>query len=86
MTVIFLLPTIVPVALDTMNYAVVFLAFILFVATVWWFLHGRRTYTGPIMQAEIRARDGEVVPGAVMEKEMIDRRDGEKVGRGSDSN
>jgi len=51
-TIIFLLPTVRPVAADTMNYACVFLVFILVCAAVWWYAGGRRYYTGPIIEAQ----------------------------------
>ncbi|KAF4617090.1 hypothetical protein G7Y89_g15059 [Cudoniella acicularis] len=51
-TIIFLLPTVVPVAADTMNYASVFLVFILVCAAFFWYLGGRRYYTGPIVEAQ----------------------------------
>lgn len=50
-TIIFLLPTAMPVAADTMNYACVFLVFILVCATIFWYVGGRTYYTGPIVEA-----------------------------------
>lgn len=50
-SIIFLLPTVRPVSADTMNYACVFLAFILLCAAVFWYAGGRRYYTGPIVEA-----------------------------------
>ncbi|KAK4940994.1 polyamine transporter tpo5 [Elasticomyces elasticus] len=52
-TIIFLMPTIRPVTPDNMNYAIVFLAFILLCAAVFWYLGGKRYYTGPIIEAEV---------------------------------
>lgn len=37
-----------------MNYAVVYLGFILFVAFVYWFVRGKKFYTGPIIEAEVQ--------------------------------
>jgi hypothetical protein len=37
-----------------MNYAVVYLGFILFVALVYWFARGRKFYTGPLIEAEVQ--------------------------------
>ncbi|RDL42301.1 Uncharacterized protein BP5553_02280 [Venustampulla echinocandica] len=51
-TVIFILPTVRPVQADTMNYAIVFLMFILGAAAVFWYTGGRKYYTGPIAEAE----------------------------------
>lgn len=53
MTIIFILPTVRPVAGDTMNYAIVFLAFVLLAAAVYWFIGGRKFYTGPLTEADI---------------------------------
>lgn len=55
-----------------MNYAAAFMVLILAVATGWWFVHGNRVYTGPVMQAEVgsHAHHGGDVSGAVMEKEL----------------
>ncbi|CAG8955425.1 hypothetical protein HYFRA_00010290 [Hymenoscyphus fraxineus] len=50
-TIIFLLPTVRPVAADTMNYASVFLVFILFCSAVFWYISGKKYYTGPIVEA-----------------------------------
>jgi amino acid permease (GABA permease) len=52
-SIIFLMPTIRPVTPDNMNYAIVFLSFILFCAGVFWYIRGKKYYTGPIIEAEI---------------------------------
>lgn len=36
-----------------MNYAIVYLAGILFIALLYWFVRGKRFYTGPLIEAEI---------------------------------
>ena len=62
-----------------MNYAIVFMAFILFVAMVWWFIHGKHVFTGPIVQADFDTPSngsGGHVPAAVLEK----RRGSESLG------
>jgi len=51
-SIIFILPTVRPVTADTMNYAAVFLVFILLAAAVFWYAGGRRYYTGPIVEAQ----------------------------------
>ncbi|TVY59705.1 putative amino-acid permease [Lachnellula suecica] len=51
-TIIFLLPTAMPVAADTMNYACVFLVFILLCSLVFWYVTGKKYYTGPIIEAQ----------------------------------
>jgi hypothetical protein len=35
-----------------MNYAAVFLVFILLAAAVFWYVGGRRYYTGPVVEAQ----------------------------------
>jgi amino acid transporter len=52
-SIIFILPTIRPVTPDNMNYAIVFLLFILACAIIYWFISGKKFYTGPIVEAEI---------------------------------
>ena len=36
-----------------MNYAVVILFFVLFVALIYWFIHGKDYYTGPRSHAHV---------------------------------
>ena len=36
-----------------MNYAIVYLAAILFFAAVYWYIQGKKFYTGPLIEAEI---------------------------------
>ena len=36
-----------------MNYAIVYLAFILLVSTVYWYIAGKKFYTGPLIEAEV---------------------------------
>lgn len=52
-SVIFMFPTFMPVAANNMNYAVVILAFVMFVATAYWYIHGRTYYTGPRVTAHV---------------------------------
>jgi len=47
-SVLFLLPQQHPITHKTFNYAPVALAVVLLIATVWWFVTARRTYSGPI--------------------------------------
>jgi len=58
-TIIFLLPTVRPVAADTMNYAVVFLIFILVCSAISWYISGRKYYTGPIVEAATNDSEGD---------------------------
>ena len=52
-SIIFILPTVRPVSGDTMNYAIAFLGAIFVFASIFWYLTGRRFYTGPLVEAEI---------------------------------
>lgn len=56
-SIIFILPTIRPVTADNMNYAIVFLAFILVCAMIFWYISGKKFYTGPLVEAEIGEED-----------------------------
>ena len=61
-----------------MNYAVVILVFVLLVALIYWFIHGRHYYTGPRSHAHVEhgviiedetdtpAEDQEKGPGPVV--------------------
>lgn len=78
-SVIFLFPTTKPVTASTMNYAVVILAFVFFLALGYWYIHGRTYYTGPRMTAQII--DGAIViqddiADADKEKAIASRRQG----------
>ncbi|KAI4144852.1 MAG: hypothetical protein L6R39_004015 [Caloplaca ligustica] len=52
-TIIFILPTVRPVAGDTMNYAIAFLGAILIFSAIFWYLSGKNFYTGPLIEAEV---------------------------------
>ncbi|KAL8935433.1 MAG: hypothetical protein Q9216_005425 [Gyalolechia sp. 2 TL-2023] len=52
-TIIFILPTVRPVAPDTTNYAIAFLGAILIFAAFFWLVSGRRFYTGPLIEAPL---------------------------------
>ncbi|KAL8673933.1 MAG: hypothetical protein Q9168_001680 [Polycauliona sp. 1 TL-2023] len=52
-SIIYLLPTVRPVSLSTMNYAVAFLAAILVCSAIFWYTAGRKYYTGPLVEAEM---------------------------------
>ena len=61
-SIIFIFPTVRPVTALTMNYAIAFLGLILLAALIWWYVGGRKYYTGPLVEAtiiedEIDARD-----------------------------
>ncbi|RKU49674.1 hypothetical protein DL546_009786 [Coniochaeta pulveracea] len=71
-SVIFLFPTFRPVEPNNMNYAVVILAFVMILATAYWYIHGRTYYVGPRVTAQLH-NDG-IVP---VDRES-DREDPEK--------
>ncbi|KAL8772975.1 MAG: hypothetical protein Q9209_001995 [Squamulea sp. 1 TL-2023] len=52
-SIIFILPTVRPVSGETMNYAIAFLGAILIFSAFFWYIGGRRYYTGPVVEAEI---------------------------------
>lgn len=59
-SIIFLLPTVRPVTAQTMNYACVFLVFMLGCAGIYWYIGGRKFYTGPIIEAVGEEESSEV--------------------------
>ena len=52
-SIIFILPTVRPATALNMNYASAFLVFILGSALIWWFISGKKYYTGPLIEAEV---------------------------------
>ncbi|KAG0649946.1 putative amino-acid permease [Hyphodiscus hymeniophilus] len=58
-SIIFILPTVRPVAADTMNYASVFLVFICGCAAVFWYTNGRFYYHGPVVEAQLDENDSQ---------------------------
>jgi len=56
-SIIFLLPTLRPVSAINMNYAAVFLVFILLLAMIFWYTNGRRYYSGPLIEAQQEESD-----------------------------
>jgi len=53
-SIIFILPTFRPVTALDMNYAVAFLGLIAIASTTYWYLGGRKFYTGPLIEAEVQ--------------------------------
>lgn len=58
-SIIFILPTVRPVTALTMNYASVFLVLILGCAAIFWYISGRKYYSGPVVEAEGYDSNGE---------------------------
>ena len=63
-SIIFFFPTSLPVAPDTMNYAIIFMAFILGCALLFWYAGGKRYYTGPLIEAQLQSMDDEPSSGS----------------------
>lgn len=58
-SIIFVMPTIMPVTAENMNYAIVYLAGILAFAGIYWLVQGRKFYTGPLIEAEVNEEDSQ---------------------------
>jgi amino acid transporter len=58
-SIIFFFPSLKPVTPDNMNYAIAFMGAILVAAAIYWYLGGRKFYTGPIKETSVQ----EVSPG-----------------------
>jgi amino acid transporter len=71
-SIIFILPTARPVSADTMNYASVFLIAIFAASLIYWYLGGRRWYTGPIVEAEVMGDSDSREGQALGEKQYED--------------
>ncbi|RAK71155.1 amino acid transporter [Aspergillus fijiensis CBS 313.89] len=52
-SIIFVLPTARPVTSENMNYACVFLVFVLLFALVYWYISGKKFYHGPITEGAV---------------------------------
>ncbi|KAJ5900095.1 hypothetical protein N7495_004839 [Penicillium taxi] len=50
-SIIFILPTDMPVTADTMNYSVVYLAGVILFSTSYWYMYGKAVYKGPVIEA-----------------------------------
>jgi amino acid permease (GABA permease) len=62
-SIIFILPTVRPVTPTTMNYASAFLVLILGFAALFWYISGRKYYTGPVVEAQAEdERSSNVTP------------------------
>lgn len=43
-----------------MNYAIAYLMGILIVSVIYWFIHGKKFYTGPLIEADINEANSQV--------------------------
>lgn len=60
--VLFCMPTAIPVAAPTMNYASVVFSFFALISIVWYIVSGRKNFSGPPVPADIEPEvDGQVV-------------------------
>nr|POF13979.1 putative amino-acid permease c15c4.04c [Quercus suber] len=58
-SIIFVMPTALPVEPDNMNYAVVYLAAILVFSMLYWVVRGHKHYTGPLIESEMSEDDSQ---------------------------
>jgi hypothetical protein len=76
-SIIFILPTFRPVTGQNMNYAIAFLGLVFLAAYVYWFISGKKFYTGPLtetqfVEGESREKEnGAESPSERGEKEKI---------------
>lgn len=61
-----------------MNYAIVYLAGILAFAAIYWYLYGKRIYTGPIVEAHIDEGVSNDIERSSDENSLRYRKKGEK--------
>ena len=73
-SVIFSLPTILPVTKDTMNYASVITGSVVILSLVWYFLGGRKHYKGPASDLYVPSQDIEedLAPADENEKGVVE--------------
>jgi amino acid transporter len=57
-SIIFILPTVRPTTAENMNYACVFLIAIFAASTIYWYISGRKFYTGPLIEAQVGDEGG----------------------------
>ncbi|PCG90914.1 Amino acid/polyamine transporter I [Penicillium occitanis (nom. inval.)] len=67
-SVIFFFPTSRPVDGETMNYAIVFMAFILLCAMVYWYVRGKKFYVGPLKETTIQGESN----GGILESVPVE--------------
>lgn len=71
-SVIFFFPTSRPVDGETMNYAIVFMAFILLCAMVYWYVRGKKFYVGPLKETTIQGEsNGGILESVPVETEKM---------------
>lgn len=76
-TVIFILPTDMPVTLETMNYAVVFLVGILAFSAIYWYARGKGVYTGPLIETDAMSNSSESVQRQSAERASVEMNGGQ---------
>lgn len=71
-SVIFSLPTVLPVTANTMNYASVITASVVLLAMIWYFIDGHRHYRGPHAYVTDTSNDVSVVDKGEIEKDSVE--------------
>nr|POF18596.1 putative amino-acid permease c15c4.04c [Quercus suber] len=79
-SIIFVMPTALPVSADTMNYAIVYLGAILFFSMLYWVVFGHKHYTGPLIEAEMHEDDSQADRSSDDYTEKKTAQDGEILG------
>jgi hypothetical protein len=73
-SIVFLCPTERPVTALNMNYAIAFLGAIFLAMLVYWFISGRKWYTGPLSEAEILETNSETdIQRAMEDKDHMEK-------------
>lgn len=74
-TIIFVMPTVRPTTAENMNYAIAFLGAILAFSLLYWFISGRKFYTGPLIEADVNEESSQTRSS---EEDVVDKRTAEK--------
>jgi len=69
------MPTVRPTTAENMNYAIAFLGAILAFSLLYWFIAGRKFYTGPLIEADIGEDSSQTRSS---EEDVVDKRTAEK--------
>lgn len=59
-TVLFVFPPVLPVTGSNMNYCIVAFAIVIIIATIQWFVDGRKNFHGPQINLEVLKEGGVV--------------------------
>lgn len=75
-TIIFIMPTALPVYPDNMNYAIVYLGAILFFSLLYWFVRGNKYYTGPLVEADVNDDGSQLAEKSSEDEDSVDKKTG----------